>query len=377
MNDAVFFFGRLMEPELRAVVLGVPLPGTPARLCGQIPVAAGGLGHGAGLQDRAGEDVCGLLFELTTLQMARLERYMAAAGAQRVTVMPECCGRHQSAWAYLPGAAVSGERPQPWCFEVWQARHARASCLAAREVMAITEDAPDSALRARWAMAHSHAGARLRAAAEPAPSVIRDAWPRAAIDTEQERRPYNYFFSVAETDLRFRRFDGSWSPPVRRAGFVMSDAVTVLPYDPRRDRVLLIEQFRFGPWLRGAENCWLLEPIAGRIDAGETPQETALREALEEARLVIAEDDLVQVSGSYPSPGAVSEFIFHFVALCDLPDGVEGVAGLETEAEDIRSHLLPFDQLMELVATGEVQNGPLVLSAYWLALHRPRLRAET
>ena len=83
---------------------------------------------------------------------------------------------------------------------------------------------------------------------------------------------------------------------------------------------------------------------------------------------------LHQVARYYVSPGAVTEYIVSFVGLAALPQAAEGVSGLETEAEDIRAHVIPFDRLMALVASGEAENGPLLISAQWLALNRARLR---
>jgi ADP-ribose pyrophosphatase len=178
---------------------------------------------------------------------------------------------------------------------------------------------------------------------------------------------------VEEYDLRFRRFDGEMSREVLRAAFISADAVTVLPYDPVRDRVLLIEQFRVGPFARGDGQAWQIEPIAGRIDAGETPEDAARREAVEEAGLSLGE--LLAVAQYYPSTAAVSEYLYSYVALCDLPDGVAGVFGVAHEAEDIRGHLVSFEALMALVASGEVANAPLILTALWLQRERARLRA--
>ena len=91
------------------------------------------------------------------------------------------------------------------------------------------------------------------------------------------------FFGLDLWRLQHRRFDGQMSPTLVREVFVMGDAVTVLPYDPVRDRVLLIEQMRMGPLGRGDPLPWQLEAIAGRIDPGESPEEAARREAVEEA----------------------------------------------------------------------------------------------
>ncbi len=186
------------------------------------------------------------------------------------------------------------------------------------------------------------------------------------------RRPYSAFFAVEEADFVHRRFDGFVSPPLSRAMFVSGDAAVVLPYDPVRDRVLLIEQFRAGPLARGDANPWLIETIAGRIDGGETPEEAALREAVEEAGVAIRA--LVPGPRFYPSPGAKSEYLYCFVGLADLPDMAPGQGGLASEGEDIRSHVIPFARMMDLVASGEIDNAPLMLLALWLERERPRLR---
>jgi nudix-type nucleoside diphosphatase (YffH/AdpP family) len=151
------------------------------------------------------------------------------------------------------------------------------------------------------------------------------------------------------------------------------DAVTVLPYDPRTDNVLIVRQFRHGVFVRGDANPWTLEPPAGRIDPGESPEETAMRELREETG--VTEAKLHKVADYYPSPSAFSEYITSFVALTDLA-GLDGLtAGLDTEHEDILSHVIGFGRLMELIESGAANSGPLVISAFWLASRRDTLRS--
>lgn len=186
-------------------------------------------------------------------------------------------------------------------------------------------------------------------------------------------RPYANFFAIEELHVSFRRYDGSMSDSVERAVFMGTDAALVLPYDPVRDRVLLVEQFRLGPTARGDNKVWQLEPIAGRVDANEGPEKTAHREAFEEAGLRFSA--LEDIGNAYASPGACTEYFHSYLGIADLPDDVIGVSGLEDEAEDIRSYLYSYDALMDLVDTKQLDNAPLIMMALWLSRHRERLRA--
>jgi ADP-ribose pyrophosphatase len=230
---------------------------------------------------------------------------------------------------------------------------------------------PAGRVRQRLASLRVVAASRVRAAAAAKRGL---RFGSGDVTVASRTEAHAGFFGLEVLDLRHRRFDGGTSAGLRREVFVSGDAVTVLPYDPRRDRVLVIEQFRTGPLERGDPLPWQLEAIAGRIDPGEAPEEAARREAVEEAGLVLRR--LEPVADYYPSPGAMTEYIYSFVALCDLPDGVAGVFGAAEEGEDIKGHLLGFEDLMAAVASGEVSNAPMILTALWLQRERGRLRAD-
>jgi ADP-ribose pyrophosphatase len=242
----------------------------------------------------------------------------------------------------------------------------------ARRVMAGFGQVDTTTMRGRLGSLRVAAASEVRAQTAAARG-LRIGTGEVAVDGL--RQAHAGFFGLEVMTLRHRRFDGTMSPPLVREVFVSGDAVTVLPYDPVRDRVLLIEQVRTGPLGRGDPLPWQLEAIAGRIDPGETPEEAARREAVEEAGLALGA--LEKVAEYYPSPGAVAEYLYSYVALCELPDGVAGVFGAEVEGEDIKGHLLPFEGLMAAVGSGEVSNAPLILTALWLQRERSRLRASS
>ena len=186
-----------------------------------------------------------------------------------------------------------------------------------------------------------------------------------------KRSVYKGFFSVEEHDLTYQKFNNEQSNVVTRSTLVSSDAVIVLPYDPINDRILLIEQFRAGPYVKGDENPWVLEPIAGLIDEGETPESAGIREAQEEAHLEIKRLELV--ARSYPSPGISTEFFHQYIGIVSLPEETNLVSGLESEAEDIRSHIFSYEEFYKMIVKEEMNVGPAILLGLWLSKNRKSL----
>lgn len=179
------------------------------------------------------------------------------------------------------------------------------------------------------------------------------------------------FYPKVVVQMRYRRFDGSMSNMVSRDVLIQGGAAVVLPYDPAADLVLLIEQFRPGPMLMG-DDPWTLETVAGRIEAGEDPGEAACREAAEEASVEI--QDLAKIADAYPSPGCLKEKTTLFIGRCTLAGKAAGVHGVVSEDEDIRTHIVSFDQAMKMADDGRLKNMPTLLALFWLAGRRDELR---
>lgn len=182
---------------------------------------------------------------------------------------------------------------------------------------------------------------------------------------------YKGFYSMRKLRLRHRLFRGGWGRPMERELFARPSAVGLLLYDPERDAVGLIEQFRVGA-LRGGDSPWLLELVAGLIDKEEAPEAVARREAVEEAGAEVLA--LEPVYGYFSSPGASDEYFHLFCAHVRLADG--GVFGLDEEDEDIRLHIVSAEQAFELLERGRISNAHTVIALLWLQRERSRLRAE-
>lgn len=180
------------------------------------------------------------------------------------------------------------------------------------------------------------------------------------------------FFRMDRVRLRHRLFAGGWGQPITREVFERGHAAALLPYDPVRDEVVLIEQFRAAAMTAGAEP-WLVEIVAGIIEDGETAKEVARRETVEEAGCEVT--DIVPVMDVFTTPGGSSERIAIFVGRVNT-QGVGGIHGLADEGEDIRVFTESLDAALARQANGGIVNLIAIAALQWLALNREEIRAR-
>lgn len=191
-----------------------------------------------------------------------------------------------------------------------------------------------------------------------------------AVDIIERETCFRGFYRLDRIKLRHRQYAGGMGPQLTRELFVRHDAVCVLPYDPQRDEVVLIEQFRVGAMEKVA-NPWLLELVAGLIDKDEEPEEVARREAIEEADLTLT--SLWPITQYFPSPGGSNERVHLFVGRCSS-EGAGGVHGLAEEGEDIRVQVMALEDALSAVRDGRIDNAASIIALQWLALNREEVR---
>ncbi len=195
-----------------------------------------------------------------------------------------------------------------------------------------------------------------------------------ASDVRIEKREtvFQGFFRMDKLWLTHPRFDGRDMPVFTRELFIRGDATCVLPYDPIRDEVVLLEQFRLGA-LHRSQTPWLLELVAGMNEEGETPEQVAQREGQEEAGLTFSRLD--RICDYLVSPGGTTEMIHLYCGLVST-EAAGGLFGIEHEHEDIRAHVVSATEAIAMIRDGRINNAAAIIALQWLELNRARLREE-
>lgn len=192
------------------------------------------------------------------------------------------------------------------------------------------------------------------------------------VEILREENLYQGHFQLKKIIFRHKLFNGGMSGEVVRELMIKGEAAAVIAYDPVRDNVVLVEQFRIGAYNPKTQNSpWLLELIAGMVEKGETAESVAVRESQEEAGLTVS--NLTHALSVWDSPGGAYERLHIFLGLVDSQN-IGGVHGLAEENEDILVHVVSREQAYQWVQTGKIDNVIAVLGLQWLQLNYPQYR---
>jgi len=187
-----------------------------------------------------------------------------------------------------------------------------------------------------------------------------------------EETAYDGFFKLKEFTVKHSLYKGGWSNTITRELFHRGNCVAVLLYDPNRDEVVIIEQFRIGALqMPDPEQAWLLEVVAGAIEEGETAEDVAYRESIEEAGCEI--QALVKVNDFFTSPGGTSELLTLYCGKVDTSN-VGGIHGLDHEDEDISVTAMKFDEVYQLLLDGKILSAIPIIAIQWLKINRVQVR---
>jgi ADP-ribose pyrophosphatase len=194
--------------------------------------------------------------------------------------------------------------------------------------------------------------------------------PNETVELIRQEAAFQGYFKVVRYFFRHGLHQGGMSGVISREVFERGQAGAVLPYDPKRDEVVLIRQFRAGAYVAG-HHPFTWETVAGIIEEGETADAMVRREAVEEAGLTVT--DMWPMQNIMLTPGACSESCQLFLGRADTTNA-GGIFGLESEGENILVKVLPFAEAYAMVDRNEIDNAVSVVALQWLALHRGEVR---
>lgn len=196
---------------------------------------------------------------------------------------------------------------------------------------------------------------------------------RKSINIIGQDSVYQGFFHVEKFKFQHSLFQGGDSVAIEREVMGRGQAVVVLLYDLARQYVVLVEQCRAGalPYVKeaqdSAQQAWLIEPVAGMIDQGETAQQACQREVVEEAGVALTEFEYV--CQFYPSPGGCSEILHLYGAQVNV-ECLGEFGGLAQDVEDIRLVKLPFAEAKSRLLAGKFDVASTIIALQWLFFQR-------
>ena len=194
------------------------------------------------------------------------------------------------------------------------------------------------------------------------------------VKVQKKVRKYQGFFALDEYQFQHKLYAGGYSKVLTREVFERGNAVGLLPYDPKTDSVVLVEQFRAGA-LKSKTGPWQLELIAGMCAEDEVPLDVAIRESKEEANIDLAPENVIKVMDYLSSAGGMSECIHLYCARVDSSN-ISGVYGLESEGEDILVHVMTRKNANKLLAEGKILNAATIITLQWLALNIDKFKSS-
>lgn len=168
------------------------------------------------------------------------------------------------------------------------------------------------------------------------------------------------YFVLRNMTYELTRRDGSVVRHKREV-YDRGNGATVLLYNPGKQSVVLVRQFRVATWVNGNPDGMLIETCAGLLD-NDAPEVCIRKEAIEETGYQVGKAR--KVFELYMSPGGVTELIHFFIA--EYSEAQRANRGGGVDDEDIEVLELPFVRALEMVASGEIQDGKAVILLQYL-----------
>ena len=175
---------------------------------------------------------------------------------------------------------------------------------------------------------------------------------------------YSGFFGLNKYEFIHKKHDGNWTNIVTREIFSGGHVATLLPYDPKKKEIVLIQQFRAGVLSRYDDD-YLYEIVAGIIDKDEKPEDAAKRECFEETGCEVKK--IIPVHSYFPAPGSSESYYHLYLGEINSFEG-DRIMGLEAEHEDILVKTFKVEQVRKMLKNNQILNGLTIIALQWFFL---------
>ena len=174
----------------------------------------------------------------------------------------------------------------------------------------------------------------------------------------KEKIVFKDTLTLEEADLK----DGKHT--FKRMRVNREDGAAVLVYNTETNKVILTKQFRYAILKQAKEE--IVEVLAGKVEKGLSPEETAVKETKEEIGYKIEKSALVHICSVFISPGYTSERLhLYYTEVTNAQHVAEG-GGLEHENEDIQIVEMPLESFFQKLQSMELSDAKTVMAGQWL-----------
>jgi GDP-mannose pyrophosphatase NudK len=172
------------------------------------------------------------------------------------------------------------------------------------------------------------------------------------------------WYTLRKITFDYLQKDGTWLTQNREA-YDRGNGAVILLYNKAQRTVILTRQFRMPTYLNGNSTGMLIEACAGLLDA-DNPEDCIRKETEEETGYQIT--DVRKIFETYMSPGSVTEILYFFIAEYTASQKLNDGGGV-AEEEDIEVLELPFEQSLDMLASGEIKDAKTIMLLQYAALH--------
>lgn len=163
--------------------------------------------------------------------------------------------------------------------------------------------------------------------------------------------------TLEKVTFDYQMQDGRWVQQTRES-YNRGDGAVILLYNKEKRTVVLTKQIRIPTYFNGNKDGFVIEACAGMLDK-DHPEACVIREVEEETGYKIPRAE--KVFELFSTPGAVTEKLYYFIGEYSDSMKVSSGGGLDEENEDIEVLELSFEEALEMMFKGEIEDAKTVI----------------